>query len=165
MVWARTGGDLTPGAAGIAVDLLETFRADGGTTIGATVTRTYLSLALNWNQLRAGETVSRLVMGVLVDQRDQPEAQVPRPAVELHADWMHWAAYPAVPEYAALSWPTLGEDVTNITSSLMIDVKSQRKCEELGDTLWAVFDPTFPGGTPVTELNITWSASVLLKLP
>lgn len=164
MVWARTGGDLTPPAAGTAVDLLETFRADGGSTIGATVTRTRLSLALNWNQLRAGETVTRLVMGVLVDQRDQPEAQVPRPAVELHADWMHWAPYPAVSS-GSLAWPTLGEDVTNTATSLTIDIKSQRKCEELGDTLWAVFDPTFPGGTPVTELNISWSASVLLKLP
>lgn len=163
MVWARTGGDLTPPAAGTAVDLLETFRADGGTTIGATVTRTRLSLSLNWGGLVADQTINRLVMGVLVDQRDQPESQVPRPAVELHADWMHWAPYPAVPEYSALTYPGVETpDPVGLLTSLMIDVKSQRKCEELGDTLWAVFDPTFAG---VTELNITWSASVLLKLP
>jgi len=164
MVWARTGGDEAPDATGVAVDLLETFRADGGSTIGSTITRVHLSLSLHWDALRPDATVNRLVVGVLVDQRDQAQSQVPRPAVELHADWMHWAPYPAVPQYSALTHADEADPATTgLLTSERLDIKSQRKCEELGDTLWAVFDPTY--GIGGTLLSISWSASVLLKLP
>lgn len=161
LVWARNGGTLEPSATGLAVDLLADFRADGGTTIGATITRVHLSLSMAWNNTTTPQPSNRLILGTIVDQRDQPESQVPRPGVELHADWQHWSVIPMAPEGSGFvsSNPAA---VVGVQTSHSVDIKSQRKCEELGDTLWMIADPTYAGST---ALNLIWSSSVLLKLP
>lgn len=162
LIWARGTTDLAPAATGTAIDLLAQFRADGGTTLGATITRVHIGLSLGWTAW-VPNSADRLYNGVLVDQLDQPEAQVPRPAVEPHADWMWWSAAPVVPTQSALTAASpVPATAVSVFAYDVLDVKSQRKCEELGQTVWYVADPTFNGGT-VLDMTITYS--VLLRLP
>lgn len=162
LIWARNGDISAPTAAGDAIDLLADFRADGGSSLGATITRTHLTFQIFWNNYAPVGTANQLFVGLIVDQLQADQSEVPRPAVELHADWMYWKAHPAVPEYSALTSAVGGATTTSLVSTVVIDSKSQRKCEELGQTLWLVLDPTYTGTATAT---ISWSSSVLLKLP
>lgn len=162
MVWARTQANTVPPPTGTAVDLLAPFRNDGGTSLGATITRVHLTLNCLWNEWNVSSGANKLMVGVIIDQLNQAQTEVPRPGVEVHADWMHWSHRPVVPEYSALTGPVGTTANTRVLSTYVIDIKSQRKCEELGETCWLVLDPAFVGATTLT---VDWSASVLLKLP
>lgn len=140
------------------MDLLAQFRADGGSSLGSTVTRVRIDLSLEW--IGDLSFVDQLAMGVLVDQIQDVEGQVPRPGVEPHADWMYWRRVGVSPDFTAIPLGT-GTASTYLISR-EIDVQSQRKMEELGQTLWLVLDPTFAG---TTSLLAEANTSVLLKLP
>lgn len=163
LIWARNGeGPIAPTATGTALDLLADFRADGGSSLGSTITRTHITLQLFWDDVPPLGVQNQLFVGLLVDQLQLDPSEVPRPAVELHADWMYWKAHPVLPEYSALSAVVGGGTNAALLSTVTIDVKSQRKCEELGQTLWLVLDPTYTGPASVT---VQYSSSVLLRLP
>lgn len=162
LIWARSLGlDFgTPiPAAGTAVDLLANFRTDGGSSLGATVTRVRIDLDLVWT-IDAATAIpfNQLAVGVIVDQLQADQTEVPRPGVEEHADWMLWRRAGAVPDFSALT----GTAGATINTHHSFDVRSQRKVEELGQTLWMVLDPTYTGSNIVTA---NANASVLLKLP
>lgn len=161
MIWARTPtfGFTSIPSTGTAFDLLAAFRTDGGSTLGATVTRVHISLQLNWGEVTQD---NRMVHGLLVDQLQQAETQVPRPVAEPHADWMYWESAPMLPEFAAATYVPPADPDTRLVASHRIDAKSQRKCEELGQTLWYVLDPSFGASG---EVIVQAAASVLLKLP
>lgn len=158
LIWARSQDVMVPAlvpAAGTAVDLLAQFRTDGGSTLGCTVTRVLLDFQLLWtNDIT---TTDAMAVGVIVDQLQAAQTEVPRPGVEPHADWMYWRRTGVSPVDLAIT-----PSSTAVQSALAIDVKSQRKMEELGQTLWLVIDPTF-GGT--TTLTAQVNSSVLLRLP
>lgn len=161
LIWARsTSLDAAPApAAGVAHDLLAQFRTDGGSSLGATVTRVRIDYTLVWT-LDAATAIpfNQLAVGVIVDQLQLDQTEVPRPGDEEHADWMYWRRHTAVPEFSALT----GTAGVTVTGSWSVDVRSQRKVEELGQTLWFVMDPTY---TASNVLSYRANASVLLKLP
>lgn len=164
MIWARRIGEgaeagVSIPAAGVAFDLLAQFRNDGGSTLGSTVTRVRIDLSLDW--AADFSNVDQLAMGVLVDQLQANQTEVPRPGIEEHADWMYWRRIGVSPLYSAIPL-NAAAPTTAILTSWEIDVHSQRKMEELGQTLWFVLDPTFAGAT---TLFATFNSSVLLKLP
>lgn len=166
MIWARSQDlfNLSVPATGFAADLLAQFRTDGGSSLGATVTRVRLDLTMVWTNTSPAvfDLPDQLVHGVLVDQIQASQAEVPRPGVELHADWMYWRRVGPAEPRTLLPLAATGGITTSFMSQMTIDVQSQRKCEELGQTLWWVIDPAF-GGT--TAVSVNGSASVLLKLP
>lgn len=158
LIWARSIDVMAPAlvpAAGTAVDLLAQFRADGGSTLGSTVTRVLLDFQVLWSNDIT--TTDRVGVGVIVDQLQTDETEVPRPGVEPHADWMYWRMTGVSPQDLAIT-----PSSTAVQSAWAVDVKSQRRMEELGQTLWLVMDPTFGGAT---TLSVQCNASVLLRLP
>lgn len=167
LIWARRQDLFNPltnmPAIGEAVDLLSFFRSEGGSSLGATVTRVRLDLTLEWIGGDTGfQGGDQLALGVLVDQLQLAQAEVPRPGVELHADWMYWRRFgpPMVP--SALPVATAAGLATSFLGTMEIDVQSQRKVEELGQTLWLVADPTYTG---TTQVRLNANSSVLLRLP
>lgn len=167
LIWARSLDLFQPPAslpaAGTAVDLLAQFRLDGGSTLGCTVTRIRLDLNYQYNNPGAVNPTTQdiLAVGIIVDQLQASQAEVPRPGVEEHADWMYWRRKSLVGSLDAVPFGTGTAPVYHYAEQ--IDVKSQRKLEELGETLWFVLDPSFSTGTPVAGVNV--NASVLLRLP
>lgn len=159
LVWARDpivdfGRPVPPG--GFAVDLLASFRALGGETLGSTVTRCHLDVQTFYNDVGAGFACEiGYYCGLIIDQRNQPETEVPRPSTEEHADWMLWRWLPFITP----------DDVTTVvdgfTNHYMLDIRAQRKMEELGETLWFVVQPN-PGDVLG---DIRLASSVLLRLP
>lgn len=161
LIWARSlslDSTATP-AAGVAHDLLAQFRTDGGSSLGATVTRVRIDFTLVWTLAAATDIpFNSLAVGAIVDQLQLDQTEVPRPGDEEHADWMFWKRFSAVPEYSALT----GTAGVTVTAHHAWDIRSQRKVEELGQTLWFVVDPTYTGSN---VLSCRANASVLLKLP
>lgn len=160
LIWARDEDTaLSPvPATGQAHDLLAQFRTDGGSTLGCTVTRVRVDLRLEWLGLSRS---SALTLGVIVDQLQSSVLEPPAPGEEPHADWMYWRRVPQIPEFSA-ALQTGDPALTVLHTSLVLDVRSQRKMEELGQTVYICFDPTLAGaGT----LGVSWGSSVLLKLP
>lgn len=163
MVWARqtaTGSPSTVAAGQTVVfDLLSQFRAEygGATPLGATVTRARIDLGTQ--AIQTAGFVGCLTAGLIVDQAlnaAHPLSEVPDPAVEIHADWMFWRTYFPLP---AGDGDNLG--ITGLTTSAYeIDVRSQRKMEELGESLFFVVR----NSTASSHL-VQVGASVLLKLP
>lgn len=168
LIWARSLDLYQPPAAlpaaGTAVDLLAQFRADGGSTLGCTVTRIRMDLSYQISNPGAVNLTSQdmLAVGIIVDQLQANQAEVPRPGVEEHADWMYWRrrAY-TTNDFSAVPYGTGTAPVYLMTEQ--IDVKSQRKLEELGETLWCVLDPSYSTGAPIVGVNV--NCSVLLRLP
>lgn len=166
LIWARRQEVFNPltnlPAAGEAQDLLSFFRSEGGSSLGATVTRVRVDLSLEWiagESFNGGDAVA---VGILVDQLQLNQLEVPRPGVELHADWMYWRRISPAETVTALPVAATSGVVSTFLGSLVIDVQSQRKIEELGQTLWMVVDPTFTGAT---ALRVVANSSVLLRLP
>lgn len=168
LIWARSQDLFQPPAglpaAGTAVDLLAQFRADGGNSMGCTVTRVRLDIGFQINNPGAVNLTSQdqLAAGVIVDQIQANQAEVPRPGAEEHADWMYWrrSPYTTNPE-SAVPYGTGTAPVYHMVWT--VDIKSQRKIEELGQTLWLVLDPSYSTGVPIVGVNA--NSSVLLRLP
>jgi len=161
LIWARTVDFDLSVAAGAAnrIDLLATFRlANGGAMpIGATVTRIRLSMIVGVTDGLAFN--SSCLMGAIVDQLYADATKVPVPLTDAHADWMYWQRlFPVAGPGSSSDQDSAGP----VTSGYEADVRSQRKAEELGQTLWLVTQHSNAVGATI---NIRGSASVLLKLP
>ena len=133
-------------------DLLTDFRTAGqygAQPLGTTITRIRGAIVL----IPSAPTPTGIVAGLIVEDRAAPAGQVPLPIQERHVDWLAWQPIPSV-----------GRDgVTGLSTSYEIDVRSQRKMDEVGQTLWFTWEEA------VTSVTVTWSVtlflSVLLKLP
>ena len=139
------------GTSGDAVDLLTQFRSAaeyGAQPMGVTITRVRGRVILS--ETTTVKTNDGFVWGLVVEDRNSTAAEVPKPLADDHVDWMAWTPL-------ARSGP---DGLTGEFSSWEIDVKAQRKLDEVGQTLWLSMD---------TAVTSTWSAtfflSVLLKLP
>jgi len=154
LVWARQFifAPLTLSAGAVTIfNLMNDFTvAMGAEPLGTTVMRVRGHLQLrggtagNGIRAAAGLTVApQTITSSLLD---------PAANASVHADWMYWEAFHLEPvvatEFATLNMHT-------------IDVKSRRKVEELGETLFLALKNTHPSD----GLSFTYSMSVLLALP
>jgi len=161
MIWARTLTSTGVGIpiAGAQIDLLDGFRVSNGGAqpIGSTITRVRIDLTMQV----PGAFVPNdaLVCGLIIDQATGILTEVPQPVTDRHADWMWWRRLSLVNPHS-----TSDQDATGpLATSYEIDVRAQRKMEELGETLW--FSAQAAGGSAVDRILLTTAFSVLLKLP
>lgn len=155
-VWDRTVGSViaTAGTGPFGVDLLEGFRNEpGGTHLGATIMRVrgYIK------PIGAGGADPVLgVAGLRVDTWNEDETDpTNQPTTQPDADWMAWLPFdfPAFEGSQGLATWNL------YASPFAVDVKSNRKLEELNETLWLFL--TAPGAGTITY---DYNLSVGLKL-
>ena len=154
MIWAREAQSFASGT--VAHDLLADFREDngGGNLLGVTITRIRLNVHILWDGTPA--VGNWVYSGIYVDHQNHTAGEVSGPLSDQHEDWM---------AYNMLSRAGDGEVSVGTTGHLthhVIDVKSQRKLDELGDTLWFV---TTEGGTGLQATGMNIVSSVLVKLP
>ena len=84
-------------------------------------------------------------LGLIVEDRNSTAAEVPKPFADEHADWLAWMPLSRV-----------GLDgITGTFNSWEIDVRSQRRMDEVGQTLWLTMD---------AAVTSTWSATVVLSV-
>lgn len=156
-VWARHFLTTTHVGAAVGSDLLFQFEQDyGAQLIGATITRIrgYMFAA----STSTGGTVNAFRFGarVLSGQLDL-SSTVPDqdPWVDENADWMLWEPFPSVFVPGTGSGDQL--------RARMVDVKSQRRLDELGEKL-VMFYSGSPGA-PANEFVVGWDLSIGVKLP
>jgi len=153
MIWARTnqasgqGLDTTVNA----FDLLTGFRSQNGGAmpLGTTVTRVRIDLAV----FPVVGVSGILYGGLIVETAPLATGSFPDPFLQPHEDWMWWRGMPAVPP------ATSADQGDTIAAAYEIDVRSQRKMEELGQTLALVFR------AENQDIPFSFTTSVLLKLP
>jgi len=148
LVWART--DYVSGAlTSDAVDLLAAFRTAaqyGAQPIGITIARVHIV-----GDLSTGSGADGIVGGLMIDDRNHAVADIPRPMADEGQDWMMFQP-----------WPLVGESGRTGTSvKVSADVRSQRRLDEVGQTLWLSWDSR--SATLTYQLQL-W-VSVLLRLP
>lgn len=156
-VWVRhllltSGTNFTVGS-----DLLSQFETDyGAQLIGCTIVRIRGLIFANsdgaagtTNHVRFG---ARVLSGALDLSGPVPDQS---PFVDENADWMLW-------EPMIHSIPPL-DDGPDVGIMRMIDVKSSRRLEELGERL-VMFSASNPGATTV-EWAYGWDLSIGVKLP
>lgn len=154
-VWHREIGAFTVSAppTTYGVDLLAGFRAlPGATHLGATVMRVRGYIVPEIVDPQPNED---LVAGLRIDTWDQPvDTNDVSPYMGPDEDWMGWFPY--------LNPAGFPSDVTGnvYASPFAVDVKSNRKLEELNETLWLF--GSGPGGTSATYI---FNLSIGLKLP
>lgn len=159
-VWDRTFGFLPATSTGpFGVDLLAGFRGQPGAThLGATVMRIrgliYPELS---TPLETGFLLGRI--GFRVDSwNEDPADPDNQPQSQPDEDWMGWLPWfidgsqtPNQPSIA--SWNPQA-------SAWAVDIKANRKLEELNQTLWM-----FVSGPPAADpINYNYDLSVGLKL-
>ena len=146
LVWARMPVTVmdTPGS----VDLLENWRdeMDWGGTVGLTVRRIRIQLTINDNGTGDVFGVQPLVGIIRWNQDDSAGVPVLNSGAGRHADWMMFQQVSGLAQGGQ-------------TASYDIDVKSQRKLEEMRQTIF--FEFTDPAGASA----ISFASSVLLALP
>ena len=139
------------GTSGDGVDLLTTFRSAaeyGAQPIGVTVTRVRGRVSLR--ETTATATNDHFGVGLLIEDRNSLASEIPHPYSDEHADWMMWMPLTAY-----------GQDgITGSWASYEFDVKSQRRMDEVGQTLWLSMDAAV-----TSTFSAVISLSVLLKLP
>ena len=101
-------------------------------------------------QVSAAPTfLTDMTVGAIVLPRTIPAVDIPTPVTDLHADWLMWQPMDGFGQGAASA----------AGFSVEIDVRSQRKMDEVGETLWLAWE-----GTGLTT-SLAWSISTLVKLP
>lgn len=157
LVWARTNLTWSPlGGAHASNDLLATFRTQGGSTLGATVTRVRGTFAYTSGGVGL---VNSAIVGMYVDTVGLTAAGTADPFSATGEDWMQYDMIPVVPVGATLGTNTPAVDPI---SAWAVDVRSQRKVEELQQTLYMCVHNL---GAAADQFTITGSISVLLRLP
>lgn len=162
-VWARSRGVYMPGQAdGPGADLLLDFkaRAGGNVLIGATVmtVRGIIVPDVAGGELEWGTFGIRVCN--LPDVESEGEmAQTPDANPE--ADWM--AFMPYMLDYRASGTPTGSASWNESASMFTVDVGSNRRMEEVGETLGLFFSTGLEGTFGVDAVR--WTLSVGLKLP
>lgn len=157
-VWDRTRGVIGSSLAGTlprGVDLLESFRNQpGGTHLGATVSR-----VRGYIYPEADSAVPAVFFGcsaMRIDSWNEDPVDLANvPFDSPDEDWMAWLPYvqdnSAGPQFAHGNW--------NPGGGWAVDVKAQRKLEELNQTLWLFTQPPGTG-----QVNYIYDLSVGLKL-
>lgn len=150
-VWDRTFGSVPVGTGGpFGVDLLANFRAQPGAThLGATVTRIRGMIIPSVTPPVGG------VVGFRIDSWNEDILDPDNaPTEQPDEDWLGW-----------LPWQVNADSVQEAAtwnpdaSMWAVDIKSQRKLEELNQTLWMLF--TAPS---VGTITYSYNLSVGLKL-
>lgn len=163
-VWDRTFGFFNPGDAGITpnvygVDLLAGYRSQPGAThLGATVTR-----IRGYIYPELGSTLASAVVlgtfGFRIDSWNEDPLDVANsPTAQPDEDWLGWEPW-LVDGTQAPNQPSVATWNPQ-ASAWAIDIKAQRKLEELNQTLW-LFSTAVGGGQALMNYNL----SVGLKLP
>ena len=159
-VWDRTFGFLPTTSAGpFGVDLLAGFRGQPGAThLGATVTRIR---GVIYPEISTGLEGAFLLgrIGFRIDSWNEDPAELTnQPQEQPDEDWMGWLPYfidgsqtPNSPNVA--TW-------NSQANAWAVDIKSQRKLEELNQTLWM-----FVSAPGADAINYNYDLSVGLKLP
>lgn len=150
-VWDRTLGTIAPPNTG--VDLLAPFRAQPGAThLGATIMRVR-GFIIPSEAFTGGAAVGNV--GLRIDNWNEDPAEVAnQPVLQPDADWMFWGPWNVGIRTAFL------EATWNQQASVWsVDVKSNRKLEELNQTLWLFGDQT-----GAADRTYTYNLSIGMKL-
>lgn len=152
LVWADTNIAEATTATQQSTDLLAGYRGIAGATgSGLTV----MGVLVQQNAIATGGTASfttAIRVGLIVSDASA-EGDLPDAILEPDADWM-WNSQYYLTEIA------LGASLSPEDRSLRI--RSRRKVEELGQSLWLVFQPRLGG---VTTIAYDAHVRVLLALP
>lgn len=162
-VWARSFGILATGAGTpLGLDLLGNFQSEyGAQLIGSTVVRIRGYIAPTAIGGGADSLGFGGVWGIIIG-RDNDDYTDPLMAVEQreHDDWLAYLPW-------AVQNPNLAQEQllsSNVDASpFAVDIKSQRKIEELGQTL-QLWRTQLDGGD-VDWTGWEWHLSIGLKLP
>lgn len=154
-VWDRTFGNLVVSESGaLGVDLLAAFRDQPGAThLGATITR------IRGHILPVGAVDGPDLIGGTIGFRidswnEDPTDTTNAPTQQPDEDWMGWMPFvnsASAPVQASWNYQA---------NQWAVDIKAQRKLEELNQTLWMFVER--PAGNTVTY---HYNLSVGLKLP
>jgi len=151
-VWARTRHTILDQTTNASLEsLLADYRTDAGLTRnppGVTVGGIRGRIAWEPSAYAAGQ-IDELAVGIVVAP-DTVEAVDLDPAAFLHLDWMLYERF------------AFGGAAGAHVNEFVVNVRSQRKMEELNEDLFVVFTPAM--GTPRT-LDVTTQFSTLLILP
>lgn len=149
-IWDRHAGSIA--TTGFGVDLLAPFRAQPGAThLGATIMRIRGFVYPN--------SVSDTKIGVIgfrVDSwNEDPTDSQNQPSVQPDEDWLGWLPFfqePGAPLEGTATW-------NQQASPWAVDIKANRKLEELNQTLWMFVDQ------PDTNQNdYSYNLSIGMKL-
>jgi len=143
-VWIQTGSTVT-GAGPFGIDALQDFRTKMGITagpVGLTVVR-----SVGWINCTAGTTI---YTGLLVGSSTLDIADAD-PSVDFYEDWMFHDKISGV----------INEDRSGGSAFHRFDIRSKRRLDELGETLWWRMGVTAGGVGATFSLN----ARHLLMLP
>jgi hypothetical protein len=156
-VWATvTATHSVPAANGYdSIDLLAQYKAAvGADTAGITIARMHLRVIPTTGLTAIG---NNFVHGIVVSETNDLGTNVvgaPRPAADLHLDWMYW------------DWmynDSQGSGLTELDSGQQrIDIKSKRKMHQVGQTLLHVVQVPASAAFP-TAIQVT--GRILLMLP
>jgi hypothetical protein len=141
------------------VDLMTTFRTvnGGSMPVGSTYTRQHIQMQFR-HSTTSESTLSGHVVGIVCDRVGEAAATLPSPVSDPFVDWIiRKTVYPSNSnsEYVISDHRFYGWE---------LDLKSQRKCEELSETIYLIAEEIGPqAGAASGEL--TFSTAVLLKLP
>jgi hypothetical protein len=147
------------------VDLLSLFQEEyGAQLLGCTVVRIRGLVTPFITGGTAPDTAVNGRWGIVVESDNELTTQDPLlqgPGARPHDDWMMWAPFEFEPD--ALG-PVSNEPATwNAESSVWgVDIKSNRKIEELGQGLHLWYDYVASGGVGV---NLDYQLSIGLKMP
>ncbi len=103
--------------------------------------------------VRSAATPTGITWGLVVEDRNSLVTELPKPTEDPHVDWMAWQPVPMVGP----------SGVTGDSVSAPIDIRSQRRLDEVGQTLWLSWDESVV--SPTITFSVTFILSVLLRLP
>lgn len=154
LVWARhsTTGATVSTVLPIKVNLLDQFETRyGANLLGATVTR-IRGLIVCGNNISPSAT-GQLKFAARIGAASEVGGDLNDPVTQPYLDWMLWEPF------SYLSLPDTPQTVDSMALSRVIDVKSQRRLEELDQELqmWVAASST--------TFAFSWDLSILLKLP
>jgi hypothetical protein len=125
---------VTSTAAGVVGvdDLLTSYRTAGGSTQGVTIAAIYLNVSV------AGMVAGAdfMAYGIYVDDRARLSTEVSQPEADPNEDWMINTV--------------VRTHFTGATADSMVNaswvIRSKRRCDEIGQTLWLVHVPSVAAG-------------------
>jgi len=133
-------------------DLLSDYVASGGSTQGVTVVRTVVQLL--WGINESHGPGDRITFGLI--KGTQTAADVADPVAEPYADW-------AWNECRYSGWEH-GLVTADASEKWVLDTKSMRRIDEVGETWWLIYQGTAPVTTTATY-DVRCHARTLLLLP
>ena len=145
LVWAdsQATNQAMPLGGSNAIDLLSNYRTAGGGTQGVTIIRTHLSLVI---ASPAGALAGDgMVLGTMVSQAIGGAVST----ADAYADWAYFTTL----------YNVSSGNVRDTETSFMIDIKSKRKCQEVGESYFLAYSATRAASA------FSYHARTLLALP